>query len=67
MTVNIGIADRLIRIALGLVLVGLGIYFKSWWGLAGIPPIATALLGWCWLYTLLGIRTNPGGASPKAP
>jgi len=65
MTVNIGMVDRLIRIAVGLVLVGLGIYFKSWWGLAGILPIATALVGWCGLYTLLGIRTVPGGAPKK--
>jgi hypothetical protein len=67
MTVNIGTADRLIRIALGLVLVGLGIYFKSWWGLVGILPIATAIVGWCWLYTLLGCSTLPGGAPKKTP
>ncbi len=27
------------------------------WGWIGIVPLATALIGWCPAYTLLGIKT----------
>lgn len=62
MKVNVGSADKVIRIVMGIVLLSL-IYFLQgnvrWVGLIGIVPILTALMGWCPLYTLLGIRTCP--------
>ncbi len=62
MPVNVGSADKVIRIVMGIVLLSL-IYFLSgnirWVGLIGIVPIMTALVGWCPLYSLLGIRTCP--------
>ncbi len=59
MSRNIGTTDAILRIAIGVVIMGIGLGFRSWWGLLGLLPIATALMGWCWLYALLGIRTNP--------
>jgi len=47
---NIGGIDRGIRFILGLLVVGAGIYFKSYWGLVGIALMATALFSFCPLY-----------------
>jgi hypothetical protein len=55
---NIGTTDRIIRIVIGLAIAGLGIYFKSWWGLVAIIPLFTAAISFCGLYTLFGIKTT---------
>ena len=55
---NIGKTDRIIRLVIGLIIIAVGAYFKSWWGAIGLLPILTAVLGWCGLYTILGISTN---------
>lgn len=57
MTKNIGTLDKTIRIILGIVILALGLWLKSWWGLIGLLPLATALVGWCPPYSLLGINT----------
>lgn len=54
---NVGNIDKVVRIVLGLAIGGLGIAYQSWWGLIGLLPIATALVGSCGVYTLLGIST----------
>lgn len=54
---NVGSVDRIIRVVLGLVLIGLGVYFSSWWGAIGIIPLATAAIGWCPLYVPFGLST----------
>ncbi len=54
---NIGKTDSIIRIILGLIITGLGIYFKTWWGLIAIIPLLTGITGYCPLYSLLGINT----------
>jgi len=54
---NVGSMDRTIRILVGLIILAAGIIFKSWWGLLGIIPLFTGLIGWCGLYSLLGIST----------
>ena len=58
MKVNVGSADKVVRIILGLVIMALGIVYKSWWGLIGLLPLATALINFCPLYTLIGISTR---------
>jgi hypothetical protein len=59
---NVGSLDRGIRIVAGLVLLSLTVIGpQTPWGLIGILPLATALLGWCPAYTLLGIRTCKTG------
>ena len=63
MSVNVGSADRLIRIVLGLVLIILP--FMSAWdtlgtivsALIGAVLVVTALVRFCPAYRLLGIRT----------
>jgi len=57
MNKNIGSTDRVIRIILGVAIIGAGVYLQSWWGAIGAVPIVTALLGWCPPYAMLGINT----------
>ena len=55
---NIGTVDRLIRAIVGagiLSLVFIGP--QTYWGLLGLIPLGTAVLGWCPPYRLLGINT----------
>ena len=54
---NVGSADRVIRLVLGLVIIGVGYFYQSWWGAIGIVPIFTALVGWCPAYLPFGINT----------
>jgi hypothetical protein len=60
--------ERAVRIVVGLA--ALAMVFvgpQSWFGLLGLVPLATGLLGSCPLYTLFGISTCPaGGGSAKA-
>jgi hypothetical protein len=56
---NVGQVDRLVRLILGLVIVSLGLYFGSWWGLLGVIPLGTAAMSSCLLYSLFGISTCP--------
>lgn len=58
MVKNVGKTDRFIRIIVGLVIIGIGIYYKSWWGAIGIIPIITGSLGWCPAYLPFKINTN---------
>ncbi|RMH85658.1 MAG: DUF2892 domain-containing protein [Calditrichaeota bacterium] len=57
MKCNVGKADRAIRVIIGLVLIGAGVYFQSWWGAIGVVPLFTALIGWCPLYAPFKIST----------
>ena len=54
---NVGAVDRVIRIIAGIVIIMLGIVFKSWWGIIGIIPLGTAFLGICPMYSIFGIST----------
>jgi hypothetical protein len=47
-----------VRIILGLVIIALGIVYKSWWGAIGLLTLATVAFSFCPLYTLLGISTR---------
>jgi predicted RND superfamily exporter protein len=60
---NVGIADKSLRIILGIVIIALGFIFKTWWGAIGIIPLFTGVFSWCGLYSLLGIST----CKSKAP
>jgi hypothetical protein len=62
---NVGGIDRILRIVVGLALIGLAFTGTvGWWGWIGIVPLGTALIGFCPLYPLLGINTCP--AAPRA-
>lgn len=57
MKCNLGKKDRLFRLVLGFVVIGIGVYFHSWWGLVGLIPLLTAIIGVCPAYMPLGIST----------
>jgi hypothetical protein len=62
---NEGGMDRMVRIVAGLVLLGLmATGTIGWWGWLGIVPLATGLIGWCPVYTLLGMNTCPMKSKP---
>jgi hypothetical protein len=59
---NEGTLDRALRVAVGLVLIVLVAMEKiGLWGLIGLVPLLTGLLGFCPVYAMLGIRTCPAG------
>jgi hypothetical protein len=65
MKANESVADRVIRVVLGLVLLylgwsgmvtgGWGAFFK----IIGFVPLLTGIVGWCPIYALLRISTKP--------
>jgi hypothetical protein len=55
---NVGTADKIVRVVIGIAIIILGIYFKSWWGIIGVIPLISAALGWCPLYIPLKISTT---------
>lgn len=58
MKTNEGSVDRALRVLLGLGLLSLAFVGpKTPLGYIGLVPLATGLIGWCPLYTLLGINT----------
>ena len=64
---NVGSIDRALRMAAGLGLLSLVFLLEGgarWFGLIGLVPLATALLGNCPSYTLLGIRTCSSSRAP---
>ena len=62
---NEGGIDRMVRIVAGLVLLGLmAMGTIGWWGWLGIVPLVTGLIGWCPMYTLLGMNTCPMKSKP---
>ena len=58
MKINVGSADRVIRIIVGVAICAAGWYYHSWWGLIGLVPIATAAIGWCPAYLPFKISTK---------
>lgn len=70
MKANVGTVDRVIRIVAGLILLSLAFILEGnarWWGLVGLLPLATGLIGWCALYVPFGIDTRgTGGGTPGA-
>jgi Protein of unknown function (DUF2892) len=60
MKTNEGNLDRGLRLVAGLALIGMAASgVVGWWGYLGVVPLATGALGWCPLYTVLGINTCP--------
>ncbi len=64
MKTNIHSIERVVRIALGLLLVSLAFVGPAnLWFLLGLIPLATGLIGWCPPYAMLGINTCDIGKS----
>lgn len=61
--VNEGSFDRVLRVVAGIVLLALFFMYPQatwrYWTLIGIIPLATGLIGWCPLYSILGLSTCP--------
>jgi hypothetical protein len=58
MTRNEGTLDRMLRVLLGLALLALTVTGTIGpWGWIGVVPLVTAAIGWCPLYSMLGINT----------
>lgn len=59
---NIGVADRTIRVAIGVSLLAVVALLDEpvrWFGLIGLVSLVTAVLGNCPLYSLFGLSTCP--------
>ncbi|HWA39466.1 MAG TPA: DUF2892 domain-containing protein [Burkholderiales bacterium] len=59
---NEGTADRVIRVAAGLLILSLFFFVDGnarWFALIGIVPVLTGLAGYCPVYSLFGISTCP--------
>jgi hypothetical protein len=60
---NIGSIDRILRIIVGAVLIALVFVGpQTPWGWIGLIPLITALIGWCPLYSIVGIKTCPANS-----
>ena len=60
MKLNGGGIDRILRIVVGIVLIGLAATGTvGWWGWLGVVPLATGLFRFCPMYRLLGMSTCP--------
>ena len=57
MQINIGNNERVLRIIVGVIIIGLGVYFQSLWGIIGLVPLLTGIFRFCPLYTMLGMNT----------
>jgi hypothetical protein len=71
MTCNVGIVERAVRVAVGLLLIAyaIPIWFApsgwNWVGWIGVIPLVTGLVGVCPLYSLLGISSCPPRPSAR--
>ncbi|RDD30464.1 hypothetical protein CR161_06910 [Prosthecochloris sp. ZM] len=54
---NMGNADRIIRLVIGLLIITLGVINGSLLGLIGLIPLITAGIGFCPLYKMFGFKT----------
>jgi len=56
--INVGSADRILRMTVGLVLIALVFVGPMTpWGWLGLIPLTTGLLRMCPLYSLIGVNT----------
>lgn len=64
MTMNVGMIDRVARIAIGLALIAFALGYIApgtgwnWVGWIGVMPILTAFVGTCPAYSLFGWSTK---------
>mgnify|MGYP001595877437 CR=1 FL=1 len=63
MKINVGTTDRVLRIGVGAILIGLAATgVIGAWGYLGVLPLATGLFRFCPAYTLFGFNSC---ATPK--
>jgi len=69
MNKNIHSIERVVRIVAGLAILSLLLFWEGnarYWGLIGILPMVTGLIGWCPPYAILGISTCKAEQSEAA-
>ena len=56
---NVGTTDRIVRVSIAVVLIGLSATGKiGWWGyVVAMIPLVTGLISWCPIYASGGINT----------
>ena len=60
MKTNEGGLDRSIRVMAGLALIALALTGQiGIWGYLGVIPLLTGAVGYCPLYSILGLKTCP--------
>jgi hypothetical protein len=60
MKINEGTIDRIIRVVVGLGVLSLTVIGpKTYWGLLGLLPLITGIIGYCPAYSILGVSTCP--------
>ena len=60
MNANMGTADRAVRFVIGIAVLSLLFVLEGnarWWGLVGLVPLGTAIIGWCPAYAPFGFTT----------
>lgn len=65
MQCNVGGIDRTLRFVVGGVIMALGVYYGSWWGLLGVVLFLTAVFSRCPIYLPFGISTCPMPAASE--
>lgn len=58
MLANVGTADRIIRIIIGLAIIAWSISAENLWWILGAVVLATGVFKFCGLYKVLGISTG---------
>ncbi len=70
MTINVGVFDRVARVAVGILLILFAWFYPStpysWIGWIGIVPLLTAAFGYCPLYSVLGVSTCPANLTRRS-
>ncbi|MBU1359507.1 MAG: DUF2892 domain-containing protein [Gammaproteobacteria bacterium] len=60
MQANVGTMDRVLRVVLGVLLIGLAAtQVIGLWGYIGVVPLVTGLFRFCPAYSLFGFNTCP--------
>ncbi len=55
---NEGKVDRIVRVILGIVIIGWGVVAQNWWGAVGLVPLLTGAIGFCPIYLPFKIDTG---------
>jgi hypothetical protein len=59
MKFNVGGIDRVLRIVVGLALIGVAVSGVSVWGWIGVVPLVTGIFKFCPAYAIFGMSTCP--------
>jgi hypothetical protein len=60
MKINVGGAERFVRVLVGVVLLSAVVLWDHplhWWGMIGIVPLLTGMMGNCPAYSIFGCST----------